>query len=118
MVAFIVRRLIQTVFVLLSVSLITFSLLQIMPGDPATMMLGPEASPAKVAVLRQELNLDQPVYMQYLYWLGNFTQGNLGKSVFYHESVASLIATRIPTTFHVGVRRLHPARRHLSAGRA
>jgi peptide/nickel transport system permease protein len=103
MVAFVVRRLIQTIFVLLFVSIIAFSLLQIMPGDPAQMMLGSEASPGQIAALRHELNLDQPVYIQYLYWLGNFMQGNLGKSVFYHESVTSLLATRIPITFHVGL---------------
>lgn len=102
MVAFIVRRIIQTAFVLLFVSIIAFSLLQIMPGDPATMMLGSEASPGQIAALRHELNLDQPVYLQYLFWLGNFMQGNLGKSVFYHENVTDLIAARIPITFHVG----------------
>ncbi len=103
MVAFIVRRLIQSVFVLLLVSLIAFSLLQIIPGDPAAIMLGTEASPGQIEALRHELLLDQPLPLQYLHWLTNLLQGNLGKSVSYNESVAGLITTRIPITFHLGL---------------
>lgn len=103
MVAFIVRRLIQSVFVLLLVSLIAFSLLQIIPGDPAVIMLGSEASPGQIEALRHELLLDQPLPLQYLHWLTNLLQGNLGKSVSYNESVTDLIATRVPITFHLGL---------------
>lgn len=103
MVAFIVRRLIQSVFVLLLVSLIAFSLLQIIPGDPAVIMLGSEASPGQIEALRHELLLDQPLPLQYLHWLTNLLQGNLGKSVSYNESVTGLIATRVPITFHLGL---------------
>ncbi|MBI5033329.1 MAG: ABC transporter permease [Chloroflexi bacterium] len=103
MVAFIVRRLIQSVFVLLLVSLIAFSLLQIIPGDPAVIMLGSEASPGQIEALRHELWLDQPLPLQYFHWLTNFLQGNWGQSVLYHESVASLILTRIPVTFYLGL---------------
>jgi peptide/nickel transport system permease protein len=103
MVAFIVRRLIQTVFVLQLVSLIAFSLLQIIPGDPAVIMLGSEASPAQIEALRHDLWLDQPLHLQYFNWLTNFLQGNFGQSVSYHESVASLIAMRIPITFYLGL---------------
>jgi peptide/nickel transport system permease protein len=103
MVAFVVRRLIQSVFVLLLVSLLAFSLLQIIPGDPAVIMLGSEASPGQIEALRHELWLDQPLPLQYLHWLTNLLQGNLGKSVSYQESVTSLIATRVPITFHLGL---------------
>jgi peptide/nickel transport system permease protein len=103
MATFIVRRLVQTVFVLLLVSLIAFSLSQIIPGDPAVIMLGSEASPGQIEALRRELWLDQPLPVQYWYWLTNLLQGNLGKSVAYHESVAGLIATRLPITFHLGL---------------
>lgn len=103
MVAFIVRRLIQTIFVLFLVSVMVFSLLQIIPGDPATIMLGTEASPGQIEDLRHELWLDQPIPAQYFHWLTNLLQGNLGDSVLYHESVASLIATRIPITVHLGL---------------
>ena len=103
MVAFIIRRLVQTVFVLFLVSLIAFSIMQIIPGDPATIMLGTEASPAQIEALRHELWLDQPLPQQYLHWMTNLLQGNLGESVLYHESVVSLIATRLPITFHLGL---------------
>ena len=101
--AFIVRRLIQTIFVLFLVSLIAFSIMQIIPGDPATIMLGTEASVAQIEALRHELWLDQPLPQQYLHWMTNLLQGNLGQSVLYHESVVSLITTRLPITFHLGL---------------
>jgi peptide/nickel transport system permease protein len=70
MATFIVRRLVQIVFVLLLVSLIAFSLLQIIPGDPAIIMLGSEASPGQIEALRHDLRLDQPLPAQYLYRFG------------------------------------------------
>jgi peptide/nickel transport system permease protein len=103
MVALIVRRLMQTVVVLVIVSLIVFALLQIAPGDPVLTYLGEFATKAKVEELRRELWLDRPLWMQYLRWASNMLHGNLGISFTYRKSVASLIATRLPITFHLGL---------------
>jgi peptide/nickel transport system permease protein len=102
MVTFIIRRLIQTVFVLILVSLIAFSLLHIIPGDPVVTMLGTEATQAQIDILRHELWLDRPLLVQYMRWFTNILQGDFGKSIMYRESVAGLIATRLPVTFHLG----------------
>jgi peptide/nickel transport system permease protein len=103
MVTLIVHRLVQTVLVLVVVSLIAFSLLHIAPGDPVLTYLGEFATRAQVEVLRQELWLDRPLWMQYLRWATNMLQGNLGTSFTYRQSVASLVATRLPITFHLGL---------------
>ena len=103
MVAFIVRRLIQTVIVLVLVSLIAFSLMHIIPGDPALIMLGNEATQAQIDDLRQELWLDRPLLAQYGHWLTNVLRGDFGTSIYYHDSVTKLIATRLPITFQLGL---------------
>lgn len=103
MISYIVRRLLQTVLVLVFVSLIVFSLLQIMPGDPALVILGQDATKEQIQALRQELWLDQPVYIQYLNWAGNVLRGDLGTSISYHDSVTNLILTRLPITFQLGL---------------
>ncbi len=103
MVSYLIRRLLQTVIVLIFVSLIVFSLMQIMPGDPALNILGMDASKEQIDALRHELWLDQPVYIQYLHWATNVLRGDLGTSIAYHDSVTSLILTRLPITFHLGL---------------
>ena len=103
MVTFIIRRLIQTVFVLILVSFIAFSLLHITPGDPVVTMLGTEATQEQIDTLRHELWLDRTLIVQYMHWFTNILQGDFGKSITYRESVASLIATRLPVTFHLGL---------------
>ena len=103
MVAFFVRRLIQTVIVLVLVSLIAFSLLHITPGDPALIMLGNEATQAQIDALRQELWLDRPLLAQYAHWLANVLRGDFGTSIYYHDRVTKLIVTRLPITFHLGL---------------
>jgi peptide/nickel transport system permease protein len=103
MVAFIIRRLIQTVFVLILVSFIAFSLLHITPGDPVVTMLGTEATQEQIDTLRHELWLDRTMIVQYMHWFTNILQGDFGKSIIYRESVAALIATRLPVTFHLGL---------------
>jgi len=103
MVTFIIRRLIQTVFVLILVSFIAFSLLHITPGDPVLTMLGTEATQDQIDTLRHELWLDRTLIVQYLHWFTNVLQGDFGKSIIYRESVAALIATRLPVTFHLGL---------------
>ncbi len=103
MLTFILRRLIQTVFVLFLVSFIAFSLLHLVPGDPAVTMLGVEATQAQIDTLRHELWLDRPMIVQYVHWFTNIARGDFGTSIVYGESVTHLIATRLPITFHLGL---------------
>ena len=93
---FIIRRLIQTVIVLIIVSFIAFLLLHLIPGDPVVTMLGQEASQAQIEALRHELGLDQPMVVQYGHWFMNVLHGNFGKSIIYRENVTDLIITRLP----------------------
>lgn len=101
MLTYITRRFIQTVIVLFLVSFLSFMLIQIMPGDPAAAMLGPDAKPDEVLSMRRELGLDKPFLVQYLNWLVNLLHGDLGKSLMYREPVTRLFATRLPVTLYL-----------------
>ncbi len=103
MAKFILRRSLQTVIVLILVCLIAFSILHMMPGDPALIILGEDASQAQIDALRLELGLDQPVLVQYARWFTNMLQGDFGRSILYHEDVSDLIATRLPITLHLSL---------------
>jgi peptide/nickel transport system permease protein len=74
-----------------------------MPGDPAAIMLGADASQEQIDSLRHELFLDQPLVLQYGHWLGNVITGNFGKSLKYQEDVGSLIAQRLPITIYLSL---------------
>jgi peptide/nickel transport system permease protein len=100
---YIVRRVILSIIVLLLITIITFFLLHIMPGDPATIMLGMDASPEQIEALRKELWLDRPLIVQYGHWLSNAIQGDLGKSVVYREPVTDFITVRLPVTMHLSL---------------
>ncbi len=103
MLSFIARRLIQTFIVLIIVTFIVFLLLQLIPGDPARTMLGIEASAQDVAALRSQLGLDRPMMLQFGSWLIHVLQGDLGKSIQFHQPVSHLIAKRLPVSIYVGV---------------
>jgi peptide/nickel transport system permease protein len=103
MIAFIGRRLLHTIVVLVIVSFIAFSVLHLLPGDPALTMLGIEATTEQIEALREELGLNKPLVIQYVHWFGNVLQGDLGRSIFYRESVAQIIAARLPATFFLGM---------------
>jgi len=99
--AFIVRRLIHTVIVILLVSFIAFSLIHFIPGDPALTMLGPDAPREQVEALRKELWLDRPFFIQYAHWFGNVLQGDFGKSITYYEDVTDVILRYLPITMYL-----------------
>lgn len=101
MVTFIIRRLLLSIIVLLLVTVMIFLLLHIMPGDPATIMLGVDASKERVEALRKELWLDRPLAVQYVHWLSNAFKGDLGKSVTFGEEASSIIAVRVPITIYL-----------------
>lgn len=95
---FIPLRLLQAVPVAFGVTLVVFFLVHLIPGDPAVSLLGARATPAKVAALRQQMGLNQPLAQQYWHFLTNLAHGDLGQSYRYHTSVLSLVLDRIPVT--------------------
>jgi len=92
---YILRRLVQMVPVLLGITLVVFALLQLIPGDPATTILGLQARPDAVVALRRELGLDRPLWEQYLRYLGDVVTLDLGDSLKSKVSVGSLLRTRL-----------------------
>lgn len=92
---FIVRRTILGLLTLLLVSVIVFAATQVLPGDPARAILGRNATPESLATLRQQLNLDRPVVLQYTDWLGGLVTGDLGNSLAAQEPVTQLLGKRI-----------------------
>lgn len=92
MLRFIVGRLIQMIPVLIGVSLISFLAIHLVPGDPVQIMLLGRATPETVAAMHAEYGLDRPVWEQYLGFVGNAIQGDLGRSIVQKTSVSSLVA--------------------------
>jgi peptide/nickel transport system permease protein len=91
-------RLAQLLPVLLGITIASFLLLHLVPGDPARTLLGVRATPHEVAVLNHEWGLDKSLPVQYLDYLGRIFQGNLGTSIYYQTPVASLIGHALPVT--------------------
>jgi peptide/nickel transport system permease protein len=98
MLRYAVRRLAQAVPVLVLVSLISFALIHIIPGDAAVVIAGPDATRAQVAVIRTELGLDRPLAVQFGHWYGRVLHGDLGRSFMLGRPVAQAIAERLPVT--------------------
>ena len=98
MVAFIIKRLLQSGLILLGVSFITFALLYLFPADPVRQIAGRSATPETVANIRAQLGLDQPFIVQYARYLGNLVQGDLGRSYLQKTEVSTLIAARLPAS--------------------
>ena len=86
---------------LLGVSIIAFTIFQIVPGDPAKMMSGAAATPQDIENMRQIWGLDRPAYEQYLVWLSHLFQGDLGKSIRFKVPVLDLIFERLPATLEL-----------------
>jgi peptide/nickel transport system permease protein len=100
MIAFVLRRLLQAVMVMLVVGAIAFSLFNFV-GDPVALMLPPEATQADRDAMRQSLGLDRPFYVQFATFLGNALQGNFGISLRLGRPVSALIAERLPATLEL-----------------
>jgi peptide/nickel transport system permease protein len=93
--AFVLRRLLLGLIVLVLVSLVVFAATQALPGDPARAILGRQATPASLAALRHKLHLDRPVLEQYLSWIGGLLHGNFGTSLAAQEPVTKLLGPRL-----------------------
>ncbi len=91
-------RILSSVVTLLLVSLLIFSVLEILPGDVATRVLGRDATPESLATLRERLNLNDRAYSRYLTWLGNLVQGDFGVSLISGRRVVDILGPRIFNT--------------------
>jgi len=100
---YVVRRVLLAVPVLLGVATLVFSLIHLVPGDPAQAMLGDGAAPQDVIELRQSLGLDQPLFTQYAAFLRRAATGDLGTSFRTGQPVTTMIAERIPATVELAV---------------
>lgn len=103
---YIIRRLMMIPFMLIGISLIVFILVKMAPGDPIAAQYGlklSEADPQKIARLREELGLNDPVMVQYVRYLGNVVQGNLGISITTKIPVIQEISSRLPATIELAV---------------
>ena len=103
MLSYVGARLLQAVPVLFLSSIVVFLFIRLVPGDPAVTMAGPNATPDQVAALRRLYQLDRPLPVQYLTWLGRLVQGDLGLSYTTRRPVAALVAQRLPATLHLAV---------------
>ena len=95
---YVLKKTLSLVITLLAVSLVLFFSFQLISGDPATRILGTSATPERLAALREEMGLNDPLPVQYLRWLGAFVTGDLGTSYVYHQPVADLLGSKIPVT--------------------
>jgi len=100
---YLVRRVLLTIPVLLGVATLVFSLIHLVPGDPAQAMMGDGASPQDVAELRSKLGLDQPLFTQYVSFLSHAITGDLGVSFRTGQPVTAMIVERIPATAELAV---------------
>lgn len=98
MIALVLRRLSTAVLMLVLVSMLTFALTALAPGDPATTILGASATPSQVAALREQLGLDRSLVVQYADWLGDALHGSFGQSLVTSQDVGQSIASALPVT--------------------
>jgi len=98
MLNFIARRLLQLIPTLFFVSVLIFSLQQLLPGDPATIMAGEERDPEVIAQIRHQYRLEQPIPVQYVYWVKGVLSGDLGESMRIHVPVRDLVLEKLPVT--------------------
>src|SRR5258706_7880922 len=92
---FVVRRLLFSLVVLLMVSIVVFVVVQLLPGDVASMILGTDAAPEDVATMREKLGLNRPAHIRYLDWIGGAVRGDWGTSLRLNQPVAPIIVTRL-----------------------
>jgi peptide/nickel transport system permease protein len=97
------KRLIQLLPTVFFVSVIIFSLQHLLPGDPAIIMAGEDNDPAVIAQIRAQYHLDQPIPIQYLFWIKGVLSGNLGESMRLKVAVSELVATKLPVTLQLAV---------------
>ena len=100
---FIIKRVLISIVVVFLVSVFAFSLMHILPGDPARLSLGEEASQEDVDALREELNLNKPVLEQYFIWISGIFRGDFGQSIQFHRPVLDIMQERLPRSVAIGL---------------
>ena len=100
---FLVRKLLRLVFVVFAVTVLTFLMVNLLPGDVAYLFAGLDASAAEIEAIRQDLGLDRPLVVRYLEWVTNLLQGDMGLSYRTSEPVAEAILSRLPVTIELMV---------------
>ena len=103
MITYILRRLVLMIPVAFLVTIGVFALARLSPADPVLVFAGEDRDPARLAQIRTDLGLDQPVPLQYVAWLGHAVQGDLGRSFQNKQKVSEAIIERLPATFELGV---------------
>ena len=98
MTTYLIKRLIALILTLFLVSVVIFVVMRIIPGDPAQIILGLQATPEAVEALRAELGLNQPLPVQYLSWIGAMIQGDMGQSINYGVPITELVVQRLAVT--------------------
>src|SRR5574342_110988 len=101
MLRYILRRLLYMTPILFGVSLVIFLILHLVPGDPARLVAGLDATQEDVKIIRSSLGLDRPLPVQYLSWLGNVFRGDLGRSTRTHRPVTHELGLTIPATIEL-----------------
>ncbi|RUT44603.1 ABC transporter permease [Paenibacillus anaericanus] len=100
---FYIRKLVAFVSTLILVSVITFLVFQILPGDPAQIILGVDADPQQIAALRETMGLDRSAGERYLTWIKDTLSGDFGTSIRYHRPVADMLVERLPVTLSLAL---------------
>lgn len=95
---YLAKRLAHAIPVYLGISIVVFSLIHLIPGDPAIALLGDTATEEAIEALREQWNLNDPLYQQFLIWLGGILQGDLGNSLHTNQPVSEIIISRLPVT--------------------
>jgi peptide/nickel transport system permease protein len=95
---FLLRRILTIIPLTLMMAVLIFFLMRLLPGDPASQILGPDATPEEISELKTKMSLDQPVYVQLVKWLGNLARGDLGRSFYYNMPVGRMLANHIVPT--------------------
>ncbi len=103
MLSYVVRRAAGMVVSVLLVVTITFVLMQLIPGDPVSVLLGPNATPEQIEALKRTWGLDQPIWVQFYKYFVNFFRGNLGESIFFRQPVLRIIGQRAETSIFLGI---------------
>ena len=103
MTAYIIRRLIQMIPVVVLAAALVFTIFRLVPGDPVQVMLGPNPRPESVEAMHRKYGLDKPIPVQFVIWLGKAVRGDLGTSFINEQSVVSLVLEKVPATLELAI---------------
>ena len=101
MLTFLAKRLLQLIPTVFFVSVLIFSLQQLLPGDPAMIMAGEDRDPEVIEQIRKQYRLDQPIPVQYVYWVKGALSGDLGESMRFKQPVRDLVLQKLPVTIQL-----------------